>query len=321
MQIVNFTEKWIDKAVQLALENYFEERNAVGILPETPMVPSLCELAKNGLGVAAVEGEELVGYLGAYGPWNPVFCTPNVCGVFSPLHAHGAMKENRVRIYQRLYQSAAEKWVAAGATSHAITLYAHDLDGHNVFFTYGFGMRCLDLIRSLSVPVDTDATGCSFYELSSDRHIKLRGLRKALSDHLAQSPCFMYESSENQNAWILRKENNPPRVFVAECNGEIAAYMEVIPEGENFAVSVPGTWNICGTYCLPEYRGKHISQALLGYMVSVLEAEGNRNLGVDCESINPTAIHFWSKNFHAYTHSLVRRIDENALIHYRNASV
>ena len=36
-------------------------------------------------------------------------------------------------------------------------------------------------------------------------------------------------------------------------------------------------------------------------------------LGVDCESMNPTALGFWSKYFDAYTHSVVRRIDENAI--------
>jgi hypothetical protein len=37
-------------------------------------------------------------------------------------------------------------------------------------------------------------------------------------------------------------------------------------------------------------------------------------LGVDFESLNPTAYGFWLKYFDAYTHSVVRRIDEKAVM-------
>ena len=47
-------------------------------------------------------------------------------GTYSPIHAHGAVKENKRRIYSRLYQAAAEKWVKQGILSHAIALYAHN---------------------------------------------------------------------------------------------------------------------------------------------------------------------------------------------------
>jgi len=41
--------------------------------------------------------------------------------------------------------------------------------------------------------------------------------------------------------------------------------------------------------------------------------EGYAYLGVDYESLNPTAYAFWQKYFSAYTHGLVRRIDEHIL--------
>lgn len=36
-------------------------------------------------------------------------------------------------------------------------------------------------------------------------------------------------------------------------------------------------------------------------------------LGLDFESINPTAYVFWTKYFTPYTHSVVRRIDEKII--------
>lgn len=49
---------------------------------------------------------------------------------------------------------------------------------------------------------------------------------------------------------------------------------------------------------------------MLDYAVDILEKEGYTRLGVDFESINPTADRFWSKYFTAYTQGVVRRIDE-----------
>lgn len=41
-----------------------------------------------------------------------------------------------------------------------------------------------------------------------------------------------------------------------------------------------------------------------------LKAEGVTHLGVDCETMNPTALRFWTKSFLPYTYSFARRIDE-----------
>lgn len=313
MKIVEFTKAWLPAAARLAEENYEQERRAVPALPKAVKLPSLESLAANGLGVTAVEGEELLGFLGAYGPFGPVFCTPDVRGVFSPIHAHGARQENRTLIYQRMYQAAAEKWVRAGASSHAISLYAHDAQAKEAFYTYGFGMRCMDLIRDLSDPKGQNNTQCEYLELPSDRQQELRPLRRALSDHLAQSPSFMRQAEADCQTWITKREKNPPRTFAASRGGTIIAYIEVTEKGENFAVNGTETRNICGAYCLPEYRGENVAQGLLRHIVRTLDSEGYSRLGVDCESFNPTALHFWSKYFTAYTHSVVRRIDENAI--------
>lgn len=314
MKIVELTKAWLPAAARLVEENYEEECQAVPALPKEVKLPSLETLAANGLGVAAVEGEELLGFLGAYGPWEPVFCTQDVRGVFSPIHAHGARREKRTLIYQRMYQAAAEKWVKAGASSHAISLYAHDAQAKDAFYPYGFGMRCMDLIRDLSEPEGQNNAQCEYFELPSDCQQALRPLRRALSDYLAQSPSFMCQTEADLQAWIIRREKNPPRTFVAVRDGRIIAYIEVTERGENFAVNGPETRNICGAYCLPDCRGENVARGLLCHIIRTLKSEGFSRLGVDCESFNPTALHFWSKYFTPYTNSVVRRIDENTIL-------
>ena len=164
MQIVDLTFEWLDQAQNLALNNYTEERAAVPCLPDDPALPALNKLAENGLGVAAVENEKLLGFLGAYGPFEPVFCTRSVRGAFSPVHAHAVQKQDRLQIWRRLYQAAAEKGVRAGAASHAVSLYAHDVQAQTALFQYGFGMRCMDLMRDVNTIEAVEIPGIVFGE-------------------------------------------------------------------------------------------------------------------------------------------------------------
>jgi len=313
MEILSFTEKWLPQAALLAYENYLEECDLVPALPREAAVPDLRYFAQNGLGAAAVEGETLLGFLCGTDPWTPAFCTPSAVGIYSPAHAHGTVKENRLQLYRRLYQAAAEKWVKAGASSHAITLYAHDDWAREAFYFYGFGLRCMDLVRKTEDIPAAALKGVHFSELPLSRHEELLPLRIALSEHLSQSPSFMKSSDKQLKSWLAARQNDPPRVFTAELDGRLIAYMEVCDEGEHFASFSPGMQNICGAYCLPEHRGSGTATALLSFLTAALKEEGNPFLGVDCESFNPTALGFWSKHFTAYTHSVVRRIDENAL--------
>lgn len=43
------------------------------------------------------------------------------------------------------------------------------------------------------------------------------------------------------------------------------------------------------------------------------QERGKTYLGVDYETVNPTALHFWTKYFTPYTYSYIRRIDERVV--------
>ena len=83
--------------------------------------------------------------------------------------------------------------------------------------------------------------------------------------------------------------------------------------GETFVQDTPGYIHISAAYCLPEHRRKGISRHLLSLLLQELKGKGYSRLGVDFESINPSGSGFWLKHFSAYTHSVVRRIDESVL--------
>ena len=312
MDILDFSKNHIEQAQKIVLMNYNEEREIVTNLPAISNVPDLESFADNGLGVVIKDGDDMLGFLCCYKPWGNAFDS-KASGTFSPIHAHGAILKNREAIYQRLYQSAAEKWVKNNISYHAISLYAHDIQAVNAFFTYGFGLRCIDAVRPLTNFEFPSCGGIGFDELSKTEVIKVREMRKLLSQHCGNSPCFMVKSTENFQKWINRAETRDSRLFVATKDEKPIAFMEVMDDGENFATEESCMKNICGAFCYPIYRGKGIVQGLLNYVISRLKAEGYKYLGVDFESFNPTARNFWLKYFAAYTNGVTRRIDECAL--------
>lgn len=315
MKIVEFDSAHAAVAAELAMADYEEERDRVPALPIMKALPDLRPFADNHLGVAAFEGDEMLGFLCCLEPWEHAFQTA-AKGTFSPMHAHGARKEGRGVIYQRMYQAAAEKWVKKGITYHSIALYAHEETALSAFFDYGFGRRCVDAIRSME-PLENcfPPDGIAFRELDWQEAGRVRELRRMLKEHMGNSPCFMRtpvgepEECREQE----REATQDCRIFAAEDGKKVAAFMEVTDGGENFATLAGDMRNICGAYCLPEYRGRNIYQGLLDYVILMLKKEGFCRLGVDYESFNPTANRFWPKYFEPYTKSVVRRIDECAL--------
>ena len=334
MQILDFTPRHSQQAYELVCCNYAEERAAVPALPDiTPASPK--PFAVNGYGVAAFDGEEMLGFLACHLPWENAF-TGTARGTFSPIEAHGAVPKQREKIYKLLYQAAAEKWVTAGIASHSIALYAHDAAALRAFFSCGFGLRCVDAVRGMEdVLFSADMSGLSsrhdalqidaashpnplmdqtvvFTESGRDELPLVAPLGVLLTQHLSASPCFMkFPREETAASWLAHQAERKSRVFTAACDGTPIAFLEVTSEGENFATLSPSMTNLCGAYCLPEFRGQGVMPRLLNHVIHTLRQEGYEQLGVDYESFNLTAGSFWPKYFTPYTNGVVRRIDEN----------
>ena len=313
MQVVDFTAAHIEQAAQIAKQNYADERRYVAALPPIDTVPDLMPYVENNLGVAAFEGDTMIGFLCAAGPFKNTFRSTDAIGVFSPMGANAAVGENRANIFARMYQNAGEKWARAGATSHGICLYAHDTETQHQFFRYGFGLRCIDAIRGINDVTVPQCVNYDFSELSPDEFPQILSLDHMLDVHMATSPTFILRPSDTPESFIKKTEQFKSIFFAAKKNGEIVAYIRAELDGETFIRDMPGYLHINGAFCLPEHRGKGLHQTLLSLLMQKLNAQGYTHLGVDFESINPTAYVFWLKHFDAYTHSVVRRIDEHVI--------
>lgn len=304
MDILDFQLRHVAEATSLAQKLHDEARHQADLPNAT--LPNLSFLA-NGLGVVCVENGRMLGYLGATGPYQNQFAT-RASGVYSPLEANGVVGENPARIWHRMYQAAAARWVAAGAGWHAITLHAHDAAAQHALWQYGFGMRCADAIRRAEPICVAPVPGIVCREQQNGSAVQ--ALRMGLDRHLCQSPCFMTHGHADLTNWLNGIAGRQSRIFAALANGVPVAYVEVGGSGETYFSEHPTVANICGTFCAEEWRGKGVSRLLLNRVLQTLQGEGLRYLGVDYETINPTAAAFWPKHFTPYTLSLARRTDQ-----------
>jgi len=316
MKIVDFTTAHVELAEKIAKQNYDEERGYVPALPPVDAIPDLTQYVENGLGVAAFEGDTMLGFLCAVGPFKNAFRSTDATGVFSPMGAHGAVIENRADIYARMYQAAGGKWVRAGASSHAICLYAHDKDTQDQFFRYGFGMRCIDAIREMDEIPAPLPDGFYFGRVTFENAITVLPLDNMLDRSYIDSPFFHFRAGHSEKEWLAYWMKSSPTCYAAYSNGKAIAFILAELDGETYIQDTPGYQHITGLYCLNEHRGKGISQKLLSLVIQRLKADGYTRLGVDYESINPSGSGFWEKYFIAYTHSVARRIDEHAITKY-----
>lgn len=314
MDIVEFTHQHIPAAQAITKETYLQAQRQIPALPDWNQPPEFTGLAENRLGVAAVANGELLGYLCCFSPFPNAFRTTGVRGVFSPLHGSGVATRvagaSRADLYARLYQAAAQRWVKAGAASHGICLYAGDTEAQRQLVLYGFGMRCIDAIRVVDAVEVGPCQGYTFAELPREEYGLILPLNRLLVRHLEQSPSFMKYPHLTDEELSNQIHQPDARYFVARADGQVVAYMKLCPEGETFVCTAQGMTNIGGAFCLPEHRGRGVYQNLLNFATGQLSREGFTRMGVDCESINPTAHRFWGKYFAPYTYSFVRRIDE-----------
>ena len=310
MDILTFEKQHIKEAMALALADYHDERQLVKELPQVSDIPDLNGLAENGLGVAAFENEKMIGFLCCSEPFDNAFRATDVRGIFSPMGANAAISKSRSNIYAAMYQAAGEKWVKSGAVSHAICLYAHDEELQRQFYRYGFGLRCLDAIRPMELIDCKPCAGYDFTELPKAEYHSVYPLHVALYRHYCESPFFMNRKPETQEEFMVSSLQEEGRYFVAKQNGELCAFLKIAASGETFVARGNTYRHIRGAYCLPKHRGKGLYQNLLNFAISILKREGYNRIGVNFESFNPTARGFWLKYFTAYTHSVVRRIDE-----------
>lgn len=313
MRIEQLQEQYASQAALLVQEEYDAERRRVSGLPAQDCAWLLTrrltrEFAKS-RGLLALEGDKLLGFLCF--PYTSEGQFGRVKGAFSPVHDNAFAGERRGEIASLLFQYAAQGMIRENILSYAICHYAHDEEILKSLILNGFGIRCADAVRRLDGPLSAPAdTGCTFAELSCAQAERVLPLKHALCRHLRHSPIFLPCGLASMDEFMQTCRKRHSRFFVARQGQDVVGFLELCGDGETFVTEAPDMRSICGAFVLPVFRGTGVARALLSFLIETLRAEGVHYLGVDCETINPNALHFWGKYFDNYTYSLIRRIDE-----------
>ena len=298
--------------IDLFTQNYNIEKEAVNELPIPTDLKPLLELSfsrwiEKGYGVVAFEDDLCVGYLFGI-PIGPLF--GNDGGIVMPLHGHGTIVKNRKEIYASLYQFIAPDWVRNKHTSHAIVLFSHDDASIAFWFQNGFGKRCVDAIKKVEPKINLKSEAVIQKVKEADLS-KLTEIHHLHNLYYRQTPMFMptdnEDAFEDLKKWFAEENHH---LWYATSKDEVVGYMRIQPNGESIVSYLPTLMNITGAYVKENHRDKHVGSLLLGEILNWLNGNNYSFLGVDYESINPSAMKFWEKHFKSYTVTLTRRIDE-----------
>jgi len=314
MEFKKLESKYLKDAVRLAIHEYESECAKCEHLIQKDfkyeLTKLIAELFESKYGMVALNEDELIGYLVFEGPWDGFF--GKVKGAFSPLGGSAFGGNERNKLASLLFQNVSELLVEDEICSIAVCRYAHDYETAKSFVMNGFGIRCSDSIRDLSIPLIAKccSDNITYMELEKSELKNIVELKKDLAKHLCKGPIFFPPNLNNFEEWLNRNTN---RIYVAKENNNIIGYIEIGVDGENFITDYNKMLNICGAYFNKEYRNSGIPTCLIEYVIDILKKEGINYLGVDCETLNPNALRFWGKHFDNYTYSFARRIDERII--------
>lgn len=309
-------DKHVEEVSELVMNQYEEEVSCVEALPKhdfTEMIQkNIRKMLKNNLGVIALEKGDIIGFMCGYGPIKGF--NGKDTGLFIPIEGHGAIKERRQEIYEKLFRQASTFWASENIFSLGIGLFAHDDKSIHQFFMTGFGSRCMDAMKVIRQEKVEKITGISYEEISLEQLDPILEMTNSLIDHLIAAPVFLPLKEKTMEKLVKEAMEDKARFIIAKYKEEIIGYIKFKDGGETFASWDPSVSNICGAYLKPEYRGKGIYTNLLHYTLNIMNMEGKKRCGVDCETINPQALRLWSRHFTPYTYSLTRRLDERSIM-------
>ena len=328
MRYENCSLTHLEEALKLASTEYCEECKRNPQLPdmdshiENKLHRELSELFQQKYGKMAFMDGKLVGYLAFTAPFEGAF--GNVTGVFSPFGGNAYTGDDRGKLASLLLEEVSREMILDHIGHIAVCRPAGDEEVGRSFVMNSFGIRCSDSIIRLSerrsrINGIDDSEVCkppfttgldsafTFCELSHTEKYQIRHLQEKLNLHLCDAPVFFPPWIEHLDHWFA---NESIRVFAAKKDGRAVGFLSITDEGETYLTRDASNTNMSGAYVEPEFRQYGIARQLLEYLSRICISEGFPYLGVDCETMNPTALRFWGKYFNNYTYSYVRRIDE-----------
>lgn len=311
-EIVPFSEDHVEDAASMVAARYRVERSLTPFLPprfENPdaLLLRLRNLAQGAPGVAAKQDGTLVGFLLAYlSPFR------GVRTAYSPDFGHAADPVDRRDIYRGMYASLSRYWLAHGCFSHAVTLFAHEREAIDAWYSVGFGLTVIDALRDVGHG-DLALAGVEIHRATPEDVDLITPLALALRRHLAAPPIFIpliiEERRDDLMRWLSESAN---ALWVAFQDSDAVAFLRLEPSGfDVLPTSEESTVSISGAFTKEAVRGQGLGMALLNQALNWARLAGYKHCSVDFESANIPSSRFWlGRGFEPVCHSLTRQVDD-----------
>ena len=312
LRIVSLEEHHLEEAAHLVATRHREERQHLPVLPgrfEDPdqLLSPLQRLAGQSVGVVALEGDRMVGFL--LGMVLPEF--KGMRTIYVPEWSHAAVGDRRRRVYEEMYAEAAARWAADDFLLHLITTLAHDRAPFAAFHWLSFGLLVVDAVRGLT-PVEGAWPEVDVWRAGLEEIDTAVAFDRALSGYLAEAPTFLLGSEPMDRAEHLAWLEDPERaLWVASTGGEPVAVIGLQPSNPTSAATPQGEGTVCITraFTFPSARGQDIGTALLARAIEWARSAGYVRCAVDFESANVLGRRFWLRHFEPVCTSFMRVID------------
>lgn len=300
MEIRTYPQSDLPDMAALFIENFKRLRSTVPILPDLMESPQrVVDMLAHLPGIAAYEGDQLVGYLGWY--LVDAFRGTTRKGAYCPEWGHGARDAS---VYRALYRAASQQWAAAGCEVHAISLLAHDEAAREVWFWNGFGLTGVDAIRPITpLGIETpagitirtatlaDVEAMVALEVEHSRHYRMPPISMAAHETQNAYDFAAFISNPANSIWLALDSSGDAETAIGFIHVESSTF------GAAAIVDAPDKISIGGTYVRPQYRGRRIAGAMLDAILRHHAAKGFVRCSVDFEAFNPEAAAFWTKHF------------------------
>lgn len=256
----------------------------------------------NGLGVAAVDGDRVIGFL-----------APLACVLWDRPAAYVAEWGWAVAdagMVAALYAAAAERWAVAGRATHAVTVWVRESEMEEAWHGLGFGRVVVDAVRDLG-PVEAPRATVPVRRAGLEDTGKLAGLERALWEYMAAPPVCRVHPPPGGPAEAAQRLADPGQpVWVAEVDGSALGFISLQSEGDPpAALRSPALVRCDGAFVVPGARRRGVGAALLEAALGWARDSGFTGCTVDFESANPAGARFWPRaGFRPILHSLARKM-------------
>ena len=310
-RIIPFEKKMTDEALNLFRSAYQHEKRSSILLPDRALndkawIKQAMLLTNCNMGVAALAGDELVGYMLA----NFQFDFKGQQAIIIREYSHASLSKDKDLIYQLMYAYLGEELLSEGLNLHIIWHFAHDDILKETLFQFGFGAFMAGQLRDLS-PLECNEKIHIFEEKD---FMSVADLHVEQAKYVLDSPIFIVKNTESAaikeslkkytelgHTLMVYYENKAPMAYfiLGDCD----------ENQEDFLLLNSGTVQIMYAYATPSARGKGIGKALLAKAIDWAREKKYKRLFVAHETANIYGGNFWRKHFHPFLYCSMRYID------------